>query len=93
MTVDSAQAPEQPLSIREVVIWLRDHKGVRPAVATIHRWINQGVRGTFLPSQRVGGMAYVTLDDLEAFLAACDQRRPLPPKPEEVSQALVEKNT
>jgi hypothetical protein len=66
------------LSVRDVTRWLRDRTGVKLAVATIHRWIIKGVRGTFLPSQRIGGVTYVAVDDLEAFLAACNCRRPRP---------------
>jgi len=58
----------------EACRWLKDRTGVKPSVATIHRWLNRGARGVTLASQRVGGVTYIATEDLEAFLAACNSR-------------------
>ena len=39
-------------------------------VATLHRWSQHGVGGVKLRATRIGGRSYVTLTDLDRFIAA-----------------------
>jgi hypothetical protein len=76
--------PAQRLTAREATRWLRDRTGVKPSIATIHRWAGKGVRGSRLRAQRVGGVLYIAPVDLEAFLASCDARGPKTTVPTEM---------
>jgi hypothetical protein len=40
---------------------------------TVWRWVTSGVRGTKLPSVRVGGRLYVLEDDLDAFIESSNE--------------------
>lgn len=40
---------------------------------TVWRWVTSGVRGTKLPSVRVGGRLYVLEDDLDAFIESSSE--------------------
>jgi hypothetical protein len=52
------------LSLNEVAKHLKVH------VATVHRWILQGVRGKRLKSFLIGGRRYIAVSDLDDFLQA-----------------------
>ena len=55
---------DERLSLNEVAKYLKVH------VATVHRWIFQGVRGKRLKSFLVGGRRYIAVSDLHDFLQA-----------------------
>ena len=55
---------DERLSLNEVAKHLKVH------VATVHRWILQGVRGKRLNSFLVGGRRYIAVSDLHNFLQA-----------------------
>jgi len=74
----SSHDSERILTIREATEWLRDRTGVSRGISTIHKWASQGVRGSILSSQKIGGVTYVTPQDLELFLESCNARRPQP---------------
>jgi excisionase family DNA binding protein len=58
---------DERLTLNEVAKYLKVH------VATVHRWIFQGVRGKRLTSFLIGGRRYVALADLEHFLRPDDR--------------------
>ena len=55
---------DERLSLNEVAKHLKVH------VATVHRWIFQGVRGKRLKSFLIGGRRYIAVSDLDDFLQA-----------------------
>jgi excisionase family DNA binding protein len=55
---------DERLTLNEVAKYLKVH------VATVHRWIFQGVRGKRLTSFLVGGRRFIAISDLEDFLQA-----------------------
>ena len=55
---------DERLSLNEVAKHLKVH------VATVHRWIFQGVRGKRLKSFLIGGRRYVAISALDDFLQA-----------------------
>ena len=55
---------DERLSLNEVAKHLKVH------VATVHRWIFQGVRGKRLKSFLIGGRRYIAVSDLHDFLQA-----------------------
>ena len=61
----------RPLTIKEAVEWFQARTGVRKSYPTLVRWMQKGVQGRRLPSERIGGNFYVNEADLEAFLQAC----------------------
>lgn len=58
------------LSLGEVCKYVSRLTGRKPHIATIHRWVNRGVRGRTLQARRVGGRWIVTRVALEDFLNA-----------------------
>ena len=63
------------LTVRDAIRWIESQTTVKPSVETIHRWMRRGVRGRMLPSRQIGGVWYVSHDDLAAFIEAGDKRQ------------------
>lgn len=69
------------LTVRDAARWIESQTTVKPSVETIHRWMRRGVRGRMLPSRQIGGVWYVSHDDLAAFIEAGDKRQTSGPAP------------
>jgi len=63
------------LTVRDAAQWIESQTTVKPCIETIHRWMRKGVRGRMLPSRQIGGVWYVSRDDLAAFIEAGDKRQ------------------
>ena len=69
------ESADERLDVKQVVQWIRDRRGERVSIPTVHRWMLKGVDGAKLPASRVGGKNWrVAPRDLEAFLSRCSDR-------------------
>jgi hypothetical protein len=69
------------LTVRDAVRWIRNQTGVTPSIETIHRWMRKGVRGRVLPSRRIGGVWYISPDDLATFIDSGSRAGATTPSP------------
>jgi hypothetical protein len=60
--------------VKEAAEWMQERTGHRPGIPSIYRWILKGVRGVRLASEFVGGVRLISINDLEGFLRACNER-------------------
>lgn len=65
---------ETRLTVKEAVGLIQDRTGRRPGLPTVYRWILKGVRGHRLASSFAGGIRLISVRDIDAFLAACNER-------------------
>lgn len=77
------------LTVRDSARWIRDQTGIAPSVETIHRWMRKGVRGRVLQSRRIGGVWYISPDDLASFLKYGNKREPAAHSPELPVRAAI----
>lgn len=61
------------VSLSEVSEWLEQKTGRAFPLSTIRQWTKRGVRGVHLPTHRVGGRLYTTLEAVQSFLRAIQQ--------------------
>lgn len=66
-------APLLPLSLGRT-LFPPSPSGKPVSVATLRRWHAKGVRGVKLQLERVGGRLFVSRDEAERFIAACNGR-------------------
>jgi hypothetical protein len=73
-------ATEHLLALREVPGRLPPRPtGRRVHISAVYRWIQRGVRGTYLEAVRIGGTPYTSLEALQRFAdhLSSSPRRPL----------------
>ena len=71
---------EEVLTLTEAARRLpRRRRGKRPHVATLYRWVQQGVRGVKLEAIQVGGTLCTSLEALQRFCERCTDPSSRPP--------------
>lgn len=94
MAQRTSHEADELVSLRDSREFFPKRGGKLVSIPTIRRWHAKGVRGAKLQLERVGGMMFVRLSEIDRFVAACNGRevdsaaqQPIPQTPRAVTGA------